>query len=118
MRELMGHSDQAAALGKLHLELDHARGKEALARAALNRSEMNRLELERVTRALRQDVTRLGAQLAIQQDRARWSEKVSGRWLYRRTMLMITCMSVKVVHSHQHPHQIDEFPGKQPILIT
>lgn len=71
MRDMMSHSDSAAVMGKLHLELDHARAKEALARGALNRSELERLELERQTRALRQEVGRLNGQLAIQQDHAR-----------------------------------------------
>lgn len=68
----MGHSDQAAAVGKLHMELDHCRSKEGLARAALNRSEAARVEVVRLARGLRQQLSRLTAQLAIQQDRARW----------------------------------------------
>ncbi|KAF8064552.1 hypothetical protein HT031_003352 [Scenedesmus sp. PABB004] len=72
--ELSSGSDAAAALGKLHGELDHARAKESLARSALNRSEAERSELERQARGLRQQVASLGAQLAVAQDHARWAE--------------------------------------------
>ena len=71
MREMMGQSDAAATIGKLQLELDHARGKEGLARGALNRSELERLELERQARGLRQQLGRLTGQVAIHQDHAK-----------------------------------------------
>jgi centrosomal protein CEP290 len=71
MREMMGQSDAAATMGKLHLELDHCRAKESFARAALNRSELERLELDRQCRGLRAQLSRLSAQLAVQQDHAR-----------------------------------------------
>jgi hypothetical protein len=50
MREMMAAGEQAAAVGKLHLELEHVREKEALMRGTLNRSELERLDLEKQVR--------------------------------------------------------------------
>lgn len=79
MRELSSSSDTTAAVGKMAAELDHVRGKEALAREALRRSERERLELERTSRGLRQQVTSLGARLVASQDHA---------WCVRRFIII------------------------------
>lgn len=71
VRELSSTSDAAAQLGKLHMELDHVRAKEGLARSALNRSELERLELERQARMLKQQVASLTVQINVAQDHAR-----------------------------------------------
>lgn len=71
MRELSSSSDAAAALGKLHGELDHARAKESLARGSLARAQRERLELERQLRALQTQAGSLAVQLAAAQDHAR-----------------------------------------------
>ncbi|KAG1678296.1 hypothetical protein FOA52_013917 [Chlamydomonas sp. UWO 241] len=75
LRDVSARSEQAAIIGKLHLEVDHLRAKEGLSRNALNRSELERLELEKELKRLRADQTKLGARLAVHQDQARWADK-------------------------------------------
>ncbi|GAX75484.1 hypothetical protein CEUSTIGMA_g2927.t1 [Chlamydomonas eustigma] len=75
LRDVASRSEQAAIIGKMHMEVDHLRSKEGLARNALNRSEVERIELDNEIRRLRQEGVRLGARLSAHQDQARWADK-------------------------------------------
>eukprot|EP00798_Chlamydomonas_sp_ICE-L_P007851 gene7851-1057_t len=75
LRDAMAKNDQAAIIGKLHLEIDHCRAKESLVRNALNRSEAERVEIEKELRRLRSDTVRLNGRCVAHQDQARWADK-------------------------------------------
>ncbi|GFR41280.1 hypothetical protein Agub_g1955 [Astrephomene gubernaculifera] len=75
LRDMSGHSEKAALLAKLHLELDHSRAKESLARNALNRSELQRIELEKEVRRQKQELANLTGRMVAHQDQAAWSDR-------------------------------------------
>ncbi|GLI68958.1 hypothetical protein VaNZ11_013486 [Volvox africanus] len=75
LRDMSGRSDKAALIGKLHLELDHSRTKETLARNALNRSELQRIELEKTIRRQKQELANLTGRVVAHQDHAAWSDR-------------------------------------------
>ncbi|KAG2443036.1 hypothetical protein HYH02_009451 [Chlamydomonas schloesseri] len=75
LRDMSGKSDKAALIGKLHLELDHSRAKESLARNALNRSELIRIELEKEVRRQKQELANLTGRMTAHQDQAAWSDR-------------------------------------------
>ena len=75
LRDVSSRSEQGVIIGKLHLEVDHLRTKEGLARNALNRSELERLELDREVKRLRVESTRSESRIGAHQDQARWADK-------------------------------------------
>ena len=75
LRDVSSRSEQGVIIGKLHLEVDHLRTKEGLARNALNRSELERLELDKEVKRLRVDATRSESRIGALQDQSRWADK-------------------------------------------